>query len=253
MSAKKTVLVTGAAGGIGIELVKVLANDGWAVIGSDVKAVDLQDFKGVGGSHWISADLQDIVHDSNELKTFVNSVLSFTEELELKAVIHNAALQRVNSFLQLSAEDWLESIAINLLAPVLINRCLIPHLRKNGGSIIHIGSIHSQLTKPGFTAYATSKAALGGLTRAMAVELGGEVRINAIEPAAIETPMLTEGFKRNLELKAELASFHPTNSIGRPADVAHAVQFLLDPRNTFINGSVISLDGGISSRLHDPT
>jgi NAD(P)-dependent dehydrogenase (short-subunit alcohol dehydrogenase family) len=117
---------------------------------------------------------------------------------------------------------------------------------------VHIGSIHSQLTKPGFTAYATSKAALAGLTRAMAVELGGTVRVNAIQPAAIATPMLEAGFADAPHLKSQLDAFHPTGAIGSPADVARAVLFLLDPVNSFLNGCVLPLGGGIHSRLHDP-
>ena len=86
----------------------------------------------------------------------------------------------------------------------------------------------------------------------MAVELGGTVRVNAIEPAAIATPLLEAGFADNPDLKAKLDSYHPTSSIGTPADVARAVLFLLDPANTFINGCVLPLGGGIHSRLHDP-
>ena len=107
---------------------------------------------------------------------------------------HNGKDAVLGSFEQLSASDWHETMAVNLLAPVAISRALLPELKRQHGSIVHIGSIHSQLTKPGFTAYATSKAALAGLTRAMAVELGGSVRVNAIEPAAIATPMLAAGF-----------------------------------------------------------
>ena len=148
--------------------------------------------------------------------------------------------------------DWYETISVNLMAPVAISRALLPILKTNSGSIVHIGSIHSQLTKPGFTAYATSKSALAGLTRAMAVELGASVRVNAIEPAAIATPMLEAGFLDTPALKAQLQAFHPTGAVGSTSDVARAVLFLLDPANSFLNGCVLPLGGGIHNRLHDP-
>lgn len=248
----KIVLVTGAAGGIGVGLVESLSAAGWSVLASDGPFASPPSHVVKLCKAWISADLGTFSHDSRQLEEFKSSILSVTSGAGLAAIVHNAALQRLGLFSQLATRDWHETLEVNLIAPVLINRALLPHLSKQDGSIVHIGSIHSQLTKPGFTAYATSKAALTGLTRAMAVELGGSVRVNAIEPAAIATPMLQAGFADSPELKVKLEAFHPTGSIGSPADVARAVLFLLDPANTFINGCVLPLSGGIHCRLYDP-
>ena len=144
---------------------------------------------------WIPADLVALSQDSECLDAFVSQVCSATGGTDITAIIHNAALQRLGSFHQLSTSDWNQTIAVNLMAPIHINRAFVAQLRRQKGSILHIGSIHSQLTKPGFTAYATSKAALAGLTRAMAVELGDSVRVNAIEPAAIATPCWRQGLQ----------------------------------------------------------
>jgi NAD(P)-dependent dehydrogenase (short-subunit alcohol dehydrogenase family) len=78
------------------------------------------------------------------------------------------------------------------------------------------------------------------------------VRVNAIEPAAIRTPMLEAGFAENPEQLAQLEAFHPSGSIGSPLDVAKAVSYLIDPSHTFLNGCVLQLGGGIHNRLHDP-
>ena len=86
----------------------------------------------------------------------------------------------------------------------------------------------------------------------MAVELGGRIRVNAIEPAAISMPMLEDGFENNPNLSTQLEEFYPTGSIGAPKDVANAVLVLLHPINSFLNGCVLPLGGGIHSRLHDP-
>ncbi|UPM49184.1 SDR family oxidoreductase [Synechococcus sp. A10-1-5-1] len=248
----KTVLVTGAAGGIGAGLVEALAEAGWMVLGSDHPSTPPSNHVRQRCQAWISADLAALSRHPHQLETFQVAVLSAVENGKLMAVVHNAAVQYLGSFEQLGSVEWHETLEVNLMAPVTISRALLPQLKRHRGSIVHIGSIHSQLTKPGFTAYATSKAALAGLTRAMAVELGDSVRVNAIEPAAIATPMLEAGFADTPVLKAQLEAFHPTGAIGSPEDVARAVLFLLDPANTFLNGCVLPLGGGIHSRLYDP-
>lgn len=246
------VLVTGAAGGIGAGLVEALAGAGWAVLGTDHPSAPPSDHVRQRCQAWISADLGALRCEPHQLEAFRAAVLSATENGELTAIVHNAAVQHLGSFEQLGPVEWHETLEVNLMAPVVISRALLPQLKRQRGSIVHIGSVHSQLTKPGFVAYATSKAALAGLTRAMAVELGDSVRVNAIEPAAIATPMLEAGFADTPALKTQLEAFHPTGAIGSPADVARAVLFLLDPANSFLNGCVLPLGGGIHSRLHDP-
>ena len=250
---QKTVLITGAAGGIGAGLVSALAEAGWSVLGSDHPSTQPSNHLRHFCQAWIPADLAALSRDPYHLETFRTAVVSATDNVQLMAVVHNAAVQRLGSFEQLGAADWQETLDVNLMAPVAISRALLPQLKRQHGSIVHIGSIHSQLTKPGFTAYATSKAALAGLTRAMAVELGGSVRVNAIEPAAIATPMLEAGFSQNPDQRAQLDAFHPAGSIGSPRDVARTVLFLLNPANRFLNGCVLPLGGGIHSRLHDPS
>lgn len=246
------VLVTGAYGGIGRFLVTALAEAGWSVVGVDNLSNRCPPSLSKSCHSWIEADLAAIANNTHKLSEFCDAVLLATEGLGPSAIVHNAAVQRLGKFHELTAADWHETFDVNLIAPVLISRSFLPHLVKNKGSIVHIGSIHSQLSKPDFTAYASSKAALSGLTKAMAVELGQYVRVNAIEPAAISTSMLEAGFSRNPQLKQALSSYHPTGSIGSPMDVARAMLFLLDTSNSFINGCVLPLGGGIHNRLHDP-
>jgi NAD(P)-dependent dehydrogenase (short-subunit alcohol dehydrogenase family) len=125
-------------------------------------------------------------------------------------------------------------------------------LAANAGSFLAISSIHERLTKPGFVAYATSKAALSGMVRAMAVELGGTVRCNAICPAAIATPMLVAGFEGRPDALAALNAYHPVGRLGQPEEVAAAAVYACSDAAGFLNGSCIDLSGGISGRLHDP-
>lgn len=249
----RSILVTGAAGGIGSALVAYLRTEGWRVIATDHPHVCPLLVQNAGSDvHWLPADLELLASCAVSLESFATHVAELTRGAPLTAIVHNAALQRLAPFSDLSTSDWQSTLAINLLAPVAINRRLLGELVASRGSIVHISSIHSQLTKAEFTAYATSKAALSGLTRALSVEIGHLVRVNAIEPAAILTPMLEAGFTEKPEKLGELEAFHPSGSIGTPLDVARAVSYLIDPANSFLNGCVLQLGGGIHSRLHDP-
>jgi NAD(P)-dependent dehydrogenase (short-subunit alcohol dehydrogenase family) len=120
------------------------------------------------------------------------------------------------------------------------------------GSVVNIASIHAVATKPGFVCYATSKAALVGLTRSMAVDLGPRVRVNAINPAATATPMLLAGFEGKSKELDELAKKHPLERIAQPWEVAKTALFLASPDAAFITGTCLNIDGGIGGRLHDP-
>ena len=247
-----TVLVTGAAGAIGYEITRFLNESGYVVIGTDhPDKIPKKDHLDCCSS-WIPQDLETLCKNESNAKEFCDSVLLKSSNSPFVGIVNNAAIQILNKFSDLTLKDWMSSLEINLIAPILLSRNLLNELEKNSGSIVNIGSIHSCLTKSNFVAYSTSKAALAGLTRSMAVELGNKVRVNGIDPAAISTPMLDMGFLNKNELKLKLNSYHPTGYIGNPKDVALAVKFLLDSSNGFLNGCIIDLSGGIKNRLHDP-
>lgn len=239
------VIITGAAGGIG----KVLATrfgETHHVIGIDKR--DPQ-----GEFRWIEFDVASL-SDSNARRRLGQLLEAELEgaDARLVALVNNAAVQKLGSVSELSYEDFQESLFVNLTVPFLISQIVHRQLAANQGSIINIGSIHASLTKPGFVAYATSKAGLSGLTRAMAVDFTGRIRVNAIIPAAIDTPMLAAGFKGEPEKLDMLKSWHPSGRIGRPEEVAALALYLVSQDAGFINGSCIGIDGAISSRLHDP-
>lgn len=247
-------LLTGAAGGIAEGVANAMVNSGWSILATDQPNA-IQSRRSASPPSvvdWIPLDLNDLSQKPSSLRSFEKATRSRLGANKLNAIIHNAAVQHLGTFKELTLTEWRETLDINLLAPILLSNLFLDDLIETKGSIVNISSIHSHLTKPGFTAYATSKAALSGLTRAMAVELGDRVRVNAIEPAAIRTPMLEAGFNDHPELLSLLEKYHPTNSIGSPEDVARAVSFLLDPANSFLNGCVLELGGGIHARLHDP-
>lgn len=243
---KEVVLVTGANGGIGQALCRIFTDRGWRVI-----ATDLEEHAAAPVDHFLSIDLERMCHD-DKYKDDLVSLLHESVPDGLHCLINNAASQIVAPIEELTAGNWQESLSVNVVAPFLLVQGLLGKLELVKGSVINIASIHAQLTKPGFSAYSTSKSGLVGLTRAMAVELGSRIRVNAIAPAAISTPMLVAGFKDNKEDMSELAGYHPANSIGEPEDVARLAYFMAGVTSQFLNGSIIGMDGGIASRLHDP-
>ena len=143
----------------------------------------------------------------------------------------------------------MDSLAVNAIAPALLVKLLLGELSKTKGQVINVGSIHAEQTKPNFFSYSTSKSALSGVTRAMAVELGDRVRVNMIAPAAIETPMLRMGLTE--AQMTSLRQYHPTNSIGEPGEIGKFIATMISEQFAFLNGAIIELDGGISRRLHD--
>ncbi len=243
-STRPVALITGAAGGIGSAMVAAFEQAGWQVIGTDLKPM-------ARAGHLVldigqCTDPQDPAHQR------VVAALRAATGGQLKALLVNAAHQVVKPSAELTAADWRATLAVNLLSPFWLAMAFKDELAANRGSVLAISSIHERLTKPGFVAYATSKAALSGMVRALAVELGGQVRCNAICPAAIATPMLVAGFDGRPEALADLAAFHPVGRLGTPADVAQAALYTCSDAAGFLNGSCLDLGGGIGARLHDP-
>lgn len=240
----KKALITGVLGGIGSALAHYFREAGYYVYGLDVKHADRHE-----ADQLIQFDLHQFSTDASyraEWKQTFNVLVP-----ELHVLINNAAVQLLDGLDDLKLDDWEHTLAVNLTGPLLLSQHFLDQLEEVNGSIINIGSIHQQLTKRRFVSYATSKSALIGLTKALAVDLEGRVRVNAISPAAIETAMLLAGFDGNENALNELRKIHPVQRIGYPGDVAKLALFLASESSGFIHGANLSLDGGISSVLKD--
>jgi NAD(P)-dependent dehydrogenase (short-subunit alcohol dehydrogenase family) len=248
MKSSPAVLITGAAGGIGQTLVRAFAAKGYRVLALDCvpKPANLT------CEHYWQRDLGRMVQEEAYRTELLHVLAKATAAGGLNALVNNAAVQVLGGVDSLSMSDWQRTLQVNLLAPFALTQALLPQLEAAGGSVIHISSIHARLTKAGFVAYATSKAALSGMTRAMAVDLGGRVRVNAIEPAAIATDMLKSGFEKSPEGYARLEACHPQGRVGTPAEVAALAVSMASGDLRFLHGACVGLDGGISGRLFDP-
>lgn len=239
-------VVTGSSGDIGQAICKLYQRDGVTVIGIDRH--ELRE----NTDHFIHEDLRHFYRNSTTQEHILAQVREISGEHGLYALVNNAAAQVLNPTEKVSETDWDETLETNLLAPFGLIQKLLPQLERAGGSVVNISSIHATATKPEFVCYATSKAALSGLTRALAVDLGPRLRVNAIHLAATRTKMLSEGFKNNPAGLQQLESMHPLGRIAKPEEVAEACLFLTSDKARFITGALWQIDGGISGRLHDP-
>ena len=247
MNTSNSVLITGAAGGIGSALVEAYAEAGWRVI-----ATDRSEAPSCGAHAFIQADFEEIVSNDAALDTFVGAVKEALDGFPLKVLVNNAALQLLGSVPEISLSDWERTLRLNVTTPFRLAQAFLPELQSANGTVINVGSVHARATKREFVAYATSKAALHGLTQAMAVDLGGKLRVLCVAPAAVGTEMLHDGFAGRPEAFAELAAMPPAGRIAQPAEIARSIVSLSQEPFMFATGATIWLDGGILSRLCDP-
>jgi NAD(P)-dependent dehydrogenase (short-subunit alcohol dehydrogenase family) len=243
---KDVALITGALGSIGSALCKVFRAAGYEVVASDRNEGPCD------ADHFIRLDVRDLYASSEARHSLRTQIQSICDHKGLKALVNNAAIQKLNGTEDVRIEDWDETLQTNLIAPFLLTQSMLSLLEKARGSVTNIASIHAALTKPEFVCYATSKTALVGMTRALAVDLGSRVRVNAISPGATSTPMLRASFETAPHKLEELADMHPLGRIAKPEEVARAALFLASDNASFITGSCLNVDGGIGGRLHDP-
>lgn len=237
---KRAVLITGAAGGIGQALCERIRADGYLAIGVDVRSSTAAD---------ISYEL-----DLRESESVVQLGRRVAEQYELAGIIHNAAAQPIAGAGRTSIAEWIDVIRTNLLAVDALLSGTIENLASNRGSVVAITSVHARATTGGLTAYAATKAALEGWVRSAALDLGPDIRVNAVSPGAIDTAKLREGFQRWEESSIKdrldlLCKRTALGRIGRPSDVASAVSFLIGDDANFITGTVVTVDGGATARL----
>ncbi len=250
MSKIKTVLITGAAGGIGRATVHLFTEKDWQVIGVDRLPFG-KDFPANG--LFIQAEIS--MPDSME--SIFQQVLRFTPSLD--ALVNNAAVQVAKPLVETSVEEWDMVIANNLRPAFLLAKYAHPLFKAaGGGAIVNVSSVHAVQTSANIAAYAASKGGLLALTRASAIEFAQDnIRVNAILPGAVDTPMLRAGLNRG-HLKGDdiyarldnLARKTVNGRVGKPIEIAHAIYFLADnTQSSFMTGQAMIVDGGATARL----
>lgn len=236
----QAVIVTGSAGGIGSALCRRLRSEGYLAIGIDRLRTQ-------------EADV-DLHQDLRDVKSLAELGRELGKSYDIKAVIHNAAVQPVAAAGQTTFADWSEALRVNVVAIDALISGTRDSLAANDGSVVVVTSVHSRATSGGITAYATTKAALEGWVRSAALDLGPLIRVNAVAPGAIDTAKLREGFARwdtdsAEERRAILRRRTALGRIGEPSDIAGAVAFLIGDDARFVSGAVLIVDGGATARL----
>ena len=245
-----TILITGAAGGIGRATVALFAEKDWRVIGVDRSAFGV-DFPKDG--LFIRSDIA----RPEDMEAIFEKAEAFTDRLD--ALVNNAAVQVAKPLVQTTVEEWDAVMAANLRSVFLGVKLAYPLLKAgNGGAIVNVSSVHAVQTSANIAAYAASKGGLLALTRAMAIEFSPDnIRVNAILPGAVDTPMLRAGLGRGhvghgdvQERLDNLARKTVNGRVGSPEEIAHAIYFLADnEQSSFMTGQAMIVDGGATARL----
>lgn len=246
----RTMLITGAAGGIGRATVKVFADHGWRVFGVD-RQPKYDEFPTNGV--YIQADIS----LPEQLESIYDKVMAETDKLD--AVVNNAAVQIAKPLIETTAEEWDLVLASNLRSVFLGAKLAYPLLKaRGGGAIVNTSSVHAVATSANIAAYAASKGGLLALTRAMAIEFAPDnIRVNAILPGAVDTPMLRAGLNRGhvghgdmQERLDNLAAKTVNGRVGQPEEIGSVIYFLADnTQSSFITGQALIADGGATARL----
>ncbi len=244
-------IVTGGASGIGAACVDALAADG-----ARVTVADIQDEAGRAKADEHGAGRALFAHTDVSRAADAERCVEATVETfgRLDILVNNAGTFVYKPLHEYSEAEWDLVLDVNLKGMFLLGKFAIPHLRAaGGGSIVNMASVHAQATTANLTSYAASKAGILGLTRAMALDYGPDgIRVNAIVPGAIDTPLsrrnAVEAGIAEADIEASWAPIHALGHHGQPADVAHMVVFLCTDKARFITGSAFAVDGGLLAR-----
>ena len=241
----RSVVITGAAGGIGRAMVDLFAERGWKVAAVDRESQS--DLPAGATAH--QAD----VSRPDEVDRLARAITG-----ALNALVNNAGIGLNKPLAETQPEEWDAVMAANARSMFLATRAFLPALKQARGAVVNIGSVHALATVRNAGAYAASKGAILALTRAMALEFGGDgIRANAVLPGAVDTPMLRQGLSRQgpptmpeaLQL-LQMGNRIALGRIGTPAEIAQAVFFLCDPdASSYVTGHGLVVDGGATARL----
>jgi NAD(P)-dependent dehydrogenase (short-subunit alcohol dehydrogenase family) len=227
----KVALVTGAAQGIGRATAQLLAARGYRVAIADVQAG-----KGAGGGlQFFRCD----VAKEPAVRACIRGVVKRFGRLD--ALVNNAAITGPDNgpVEKLSLRDWNRRIGVNLTGAFLMAKHAVPHLRRARGAIVNIASTRALQSEPDTEAYAASKGGLVALTHALAMSLGPEVRVNCVSP----------GWIAHEAVRKKDHAQHPVGRVGRDADVAELVAYLVSDAAGFVTGQTFVIDGGMTRKM----
>lgn len=245
--AGRAYLVTGAARGIGEAVARRLAGEGAALALADRDAEGLARLAGAlaaGGTGVITASFD--TRDSAATEAFVAEAMAAFGRLD--GAVPSAGIARAARAEEMSDAGWDDVIGINLTGVFVTCRAVGRELLKAGqGAIVTLASITAKGGQPGRVNYAASKWGIAGLTKSLAVEWGHRgVRVNAVAPNGVDTPMIRDGIPPDF-LEGVMLDRTPLGRLARPDEIAAAIAFLLSDEAGYINGAMLEVDGGLTA------
>ncbi len=244
----KTAIVTGGGQGIGSVIAISLFEEGYQVAVFEVdpeagKEIS-EDINAPDRFLFIETDV------SNEMQV-IRSMEETAEKFgSIDILINNAAISRNKPLQDLSVNEWRRVIDVNLTGAFICSKYAAPYLKKAEGSIINICSTRAFMSEPNTEAYSASKGGIFSLTHALAMSLGPDVRVNSISPGWIDVTRLKKKKDRNpYQFRKIDHEQHPAGRVGNAEDIASMVLFLIDKKNSFINGQNFTIDGGMTIKM----
>ncbi|NWG15817.1 MAG: glucose 1-dehydrogenase [Chloroflexi bacterium] len=248
----RVAIVTGAAKGIGWGIAKVLSQEGAKVV-----VVDWDDQEGPktaaeicdqgGEAIFVKCD----VSNEDQVKAMVQAALDRFGKLDI--LVNNAGIGVYKTVLDTTSEDWDRCLNVNLKGVFLCSKYSIPRMQKVGkGAIVNISSVHAYANVNGTSPYAASKGGIASLTRAMAMDYSPTIRINAIAPGWVITPLIQsifDSYPDPAEQRRIVEQRQVMKRIGTPEDIGYAVAFLASDEASFITGVQLFVDGGLTAQL----
>ena len=245
---KKAAVVTGAAGGIGKAIVKRLVEDGYRVVAGDADANGLKtlsaEFNKADQAVW---ELQGDLQSKAYCEALIDFSIQSTGRLDL--LVNNAGIITRGNILETTDEDWARTFEVNLTAIFYTCRRAIAHMKDHGGgAIVNVSSCWGLYPGPGHAAYCTSKGAVAIFSKCLGRDHASDgIRVNAVCPNEVNTPMLRTGFiRRGFDPDSAIAELNKSVPLGRiaePEDIADVVHFLASDAGRYIAGTTIEVNG----------
>ncbi len=248
--ASPTVVITGAAQGIGAATATLLASRGWRVVIVDLsseraaeRAAALGDASPVAGGHLsFGFDVSDEAAVTAAFDSLGEQVGS------IEGLVNGAGVLFRTPAAEIDLGRWRQQLEVHLTGAMLCSRAAYPLVRRaNRGAIVNIASVGSSFGLPGRLAYATAKSGILGLTRTLAVEWGREgIRVNAVAPGYVATEMVQSGLRSGSLSEAALVARTPLGRLAQPSEIGEVIAFLLSDAASFVNGAIVRADGGLT-------
>ena len=240
---QKTVLITGAARGIGLATARLFLDAGWRVAALDIDGPAQRAAVDALGVQDRALALEADVALADQVTAALDQAMARFGRID--ALVNNAGTAVFKPLMQTSPAEWARVLDVNLTGPFLCTQAVVPHMTQ-GGAIVNIASISGQRASTLRVAYGTSKAALMHLTKQMAAELAGQgVRVNCVAPGPVDTAMAKA--VHSAEIRRDYHDAIPLARYGTEEEIGEAILFLCSDKASYVTGQTLSVDGGFEA------